>query len=299
MSFSITALFVCLDDFWKCYQEWEKSGLIETDKKRDRKAIFSESEMMLIMILFHHSHYTNFKAFYHFCIGGEGMYRPYFGAKILSYKRFVALQKRLFVPFSMMLHMLMGQSKRTGLYVVDSTSLKVCHNKRIPRHKVFDGLAKRGKGTMGWFFGFKLHCVINNNGELISVHITPGNIDDRKPLDILTKGLEGKLLADKGYISKDWFKKLWKKGLHILHGIRKNMKNYLRPLYDKFLMRKRFLVETVFGVLKQNMGLEHTRHRNVENAFVHILSCLVAYCLREHKPKMKFPQKWQRQLNVT
>jgi hypothetical protein len=106
------------------------------------------------------------------------------------------------------------------------------------------------------------------------------------------------LLADKGYISKEWFNKLWKRGLHILHGIRKNMKNYLRPLYEKFLMRKRFLIETVFGVLKQHMGLEHTRHRNVENAFVHILSCLVSYCLREKKPKMKFPQKLEKLPNI-
>ena len=226
------------------------------------------------------------------------MYRKYFGTRILSYKRFVALQKRLFVPFSLMLKMLMSQSEKTGLYVVDSTRLKVCHNRRIPRHKVFDGLAKRGKGTMGWFFGFKLHGVINNNGELMSIHITPGNTDDRKPLDILTKGLQGKLLADKGYISKEWFNKLWKRGLHILHGIRKNMKNYLRPLYEKFLMRKRFLIETVFGVLKENMGLEHTRHRNVENAFVHILSCLVSYCLREKKPKMKFPKRLEKLPNV-
>ena len=128
---------------------------------------------------------------------------------------------------------------------------------------------------------------------MISMHSTPGNTDDPKPLDILTKGLEGKLLADKGYISKEWFAKLWKRGLHILHGIRKNMKNYLRPVYDKILMRKRFLVETVFGVLKQNMGLEHTRHRSVENAFVHILSRLVAYCLRDDKPKTKSPKNWK------
>ena len=70
----------------------------------------------------------------------------------------------------------------------------------------------------------------------------------------MVAGLTGVLLADKGYISKEKFQKLWKKGLHILVGIRKNMKNYLLALYNKLLMRKRFIVETVFGVLKQDMG---------------------------------------------
>ena len=141
---------------------------------------------------------------------------------------------------------------------------------------------------MGWFFGFKLHIVINDAGEMVSVHISKGNKDDRVPLGILTKELVGTILADKGYISKEWFAKLWKKGLHILVGIRKNMKNYLIPIYDKLLMRKRFIVETVFGVLKQDMDLEHSRHRSPQNAFVHILSCLVAYCFKDCKPAMKF-----------
>ena len=159
MSLDITALFICLDDFCKYYAEWEKAGLIGDDRKRSREGLFSTSEMMLVMVLFHRSPFKNFKVFYFYGIGH--MYRGYFGKKIPSYKRFNALQKRLFLPFSVMLHMLLGQGRKTGLYVVDSTGLKVCHNRRIPRHKVFDGLAERGKGTMGWFFGFKLHIVIN------------------------------------------------------------------------------------------------------------------------------------------
>ena len=291
MSLDITALFVCLDDFCNLYQEWEHHKLIDTGRERIREGKLSQSEMMLIMVLYHRSPFKNFKVFYHYGVGH--MYREYFG-KIPCYNRFLELEKRLFLPFSMMLYLLMGQSKKTGLYVVDSTGLKVCHNKRIPQHKVFDGIAKRGKGTMGWFFGFKLHIVINDYGELMAVQITPGNTDDRVPLDILTKGLEGTLLADKGYISQKWFDKLWKKGLHILVGIRKNMKNYLQPIYHKLLMRKRFLVETVFGVLKQDMGLEHSRHRCAENAFIHILSCLVAYCLKGRKPAMKWPKKMEK-----
>ena len=111
--------------------------------------------------------------------------------------------------------------------------------------------------------------------------ITPGNVDDRVPLAKLTADLKGILLADKGYISTEWFIKLSKKGLHILVGIRKNMKNYLMSLFDKLLLRSRFIIETLLGVLKQDMGLEHTRHRSPINGIVHILSCLVAYCFKK------------------
>ena len=287
MSTDITALFCCLDDFCKIYEEWERHKLIDTGRRRRRKGKLCLSEMMLIMVLFHTSSFKNFKCFYVYGIGQ--MYRDYF-TEIPSYERFVALQSRLFLPLSILLHMLLGRAEKTGLYVIDSSGLKVCHNKRIERNRVFKGLAKRGKSTMGWFFGFKLHVVINDKGELLAIQITPGNVDDRKVLSKMTAGLKGMLLADKGYISKKKFQELWKKGLHMLVGIRKNMKNYLLPLYNKLLMRKRFIVETVFGVLKRDMGLEHSRHRSATNAFVHILSCLVAYCLKQNKPKMTFFQ---------
>lgn len=285
MSVDITALYCCLDDFVRLYEEWERHQLIDTGRKRRREGKFSLSEMLLVMVLFHTDSFKNFKYFYIYGIGHK--YRNCF-AEIPTYERFVALQHRLFAPLSVLLHMLTTQNEKTGLYVVDSSALKVCHNKRIARHRVFDGLAERGKSTMGWFFGFKLHMIINHKGAIMGVHITPGNVDDRVPLAKLTAGLKGILLADKGYISKEWFEKLWKKGLHILVGIRKNMKNYLLPMFDKLLLRKRFIIETIFGILKQDMGLEHSRHRSPINALVHVLSCLVAYCFKTNKPKMKF-----------
>ena len=114
-----------------------------------------------------------------------------------------------------------------------------------------------------------------------------GNTGEREPMLDLTEALEGTLLADKGYISKEKFLISWQRGLKILVGIRKNMKNYLMAIYEKVLLRKRFIVETVIGILKEQMGLVHTRHRSVENAVVHIISCLVAYCFRKNKPKIK------------
>lgn len=121
----------------------------------------------------------------------------------------------------------------------------------------------------------------------MAIKITAGNTDDRVPLEGMVKDLQGKILADKGYISKELFKKLWKQGLHLLTGIRKNMKNHLMPIGDKMLLRKRFIVETLFDKLKSQMGIEHTRHRSATNAFVHILSCLTAYMLGKNKVKMK------------
>jgi transposase len=139
---------------------------------------------------------------------------------------------------------------------------------------------------MGWFFGFKLHLVINHRGEIMAVKITPGNTDDRVPLKDLVAELQGKLLADKGYISKVLFAELWRRGLHLITGIRRNMKTHLTPLIDKLLLRKRFIIETLFDKLKSDMGLEHTRHRSPTNAFVHVLSCLAAYMLGKKKVKM-------------
>lgn len=182
------------------------------------------------------------------------------------------------------MHSLKGEE--TGIYIVDSTPLAVCKNARINRHRTFEGLAGRGRTTMGWFFGLKLHVVMNNRGELMAVKITPGNTNDLKPLESMVNGLQGKLLGDKAYISQALFERLWQKGLHLITGIRRNMRNYLMPILDKLLLRKRFIVETLFDRLKSDMGLEHTRHRSPINALVHIISCLAAYSISDKRVRM-------------
>ena len=211
-------------------------------------------------------------------------HRDKFG-KLPCYQRFVSLKKQLFIPLTILLHSLRGDA--TGIYFADATSLKVCRNKRIHRHKVFEGFAARGKTTMGWFFGLKLHIAINHKGQIMAVKITPGNTSDLSVLADLVKNLKGKCYADKAYIGKEIFAKLWKNGLHLVVGIRSNMKNYLMPFIDKMLLRKRFLIETVFGILKTDMNLEHSRHRSPINAFINIMACVAAYCYKTNKPAIR------------
>ncbi len=283
MRYNITALFFCIDEFCKAYEEWEKHRLIDTGKERHRACEMTLSEMLTIMVMFHVSPCKVFKYFY--TVHVAHIHKQDF-PHLVSYNRFVQLMPRLFVPLSVLLNSLFG--KKTGIYIADPTSLPVCHNKRINRHRVFQGLAARGKTTMGWFYGLKLHMVINHKGSIMAVKITPGNVDERTVLDEMTRDLMGSIFADKGFISQELFKKLFRRGLKVITGIRKNMKNYLMPLIEKFLLRKRFLIETVFDILKVHMNLSHTRHRSPTNACVNILSCLVAYQLRQNKPTFKF-----------
>jgi hypothetical protein len=281
MCVDITALYCCLDDFCRLFEEWEGHRLIPSETTRQRPGKLSRAEMLFIMVLFHLSAFKHFKAFYRYGVGQQ--YRDCFGA-IPHYDRFISLMPRLFAPLMVLLHSLSGEP--TGVYFADSTKLAVCHNRRIHRHEVFDGLAARGKTSMGWLYGLKLHFVINHKGQVMALKITPGNTADSAVLDEITRHLTGKLCADKGYIGRELFNKLWQRGLHLITGIRRNMRNHLMLLGDKIMLRKRFVIETVFDILKCEMGLEHSRHRSPVNAMVHVLSCLVAYAYRPGKPSI-------------
>jgi hypothetical protein len=286
MSVDITTLYCCLDDFCKAFADWEAHRLIPSAQTRQRPGKLSRAEMLFIMVLFHLSPYKNFKTFSLYGIGCQ--HRACF-RDLPHYDRFVSLMPRLFVPLMVLLHSLSGEE--SGVYFADSSKLAVCHNCRIGRHRVFDGLAARGKTSTGWFFGLKLHVVINHKGQIMALKITPGNTADSTVLDEISQHLRGKLYADKGYISRAVFTKLWQRGLHLITGIRRNMRNHLMLLGDTIMLRKRFVIETVLDILKSEMGLEHTRHRSPVNAMVHILSCLVAYAYRPGKPSISLTNR--------
>src|SRR5919202_510191 len=286
MAVDITALYCCLDDFCKVFADWEAHRLIPSHAARQRPGKLSRSERLFILVLFHLSPYENFKTFYLYGVGHQ--HRACFG-DLPHYDRFVSLVPRLFEPLMVLLHSLGGE--QTGIYFADSTKLAVCHTRRIHRHRVFDGLAARGKTSMGWFYGLKLHVVINHKGQVVALRITRGNRADSTVLEGMTKHLAGKLYADKGYVGHELFKTLWRRGLHLITGIRRNMRNHLMPLADKIMLRQRFLIETVLDTLKCEMELEHSRHRSVMNAMVHVLSCLVAYAFRPGKPSISLTRQ--------
>lgn len=148
-------------------------------------------------------------------------------------------------------------------------------------------MAERGKNSLGWFFGFKLHLIVDDQGELLAVCLTPGNVEDRKPVPRLAKRLWGKLCGDRGYLSQRLFEQLFKQGLQLLTPLRKNMPNQLMPLTDKLLTRKRSIIETINDQLKNISQIAHTRHRSVTNFLVNLLAGLIAYTHQPKKPSLK------------
>lgn len=284
---SLLELFVSVDDFCQVFLPfWEQKLLQEGSKKRRRTGQLSVSEIMTIIIHFHQSHYRDFKSYYikHVCQHLQSEF-PH----LVSYERFVILMSSVLGPLSAYLKSLYGRCH--GISFIDSTALLVCDNHRIHSHKVFAELAERGRGSMGWFYGFKLHLVINDQGELLACQITPGNVDDREPVPTLCRRLFGKLIADRGYISQPLFEQLLNTfGVQLITKLRKNMKNRLLPRIDKLLLRKRAIIESLVDQLKNISQIEHTRHRSSINCFVNIIAGLIAYCHQPKKPALNlFP----------
>ena len=180
-----------------------------------------------------------------------------------------------------------------GVSFMDSTRLPVCENRRIPRHRVFVEQADRGKTSLGWFYGFKLHLLINTQGDLLGAELTPGNIDDRVPVEKLTQSVFGKLYADKGYISKELRQTLKTQDVDLIYKVRKNMKPQPLSTYDEVMLKKRMLIESVIRELKTQMQVEHTRHRSFVNFQVNVFSALIAYQLLENKPSLNIHELQQ------
>jgi hypothetical protein len=287
---SLLELFCHVDDFCQWFEpQWHQTLVQQGTRKRKRQSQLTTSEIMTIVVHFHQSRFRDFKTYYtehvmtHFCSEFP---------KLVAYNRFVELMGRVLVPLMAYFYHCKGRCR--GISFVDATSLAVCHNRRIPRHKVFDGLAARGKTSRGWFYGFKLHLVVNDQGELLAFQLTPGNVDDRQPVPHLARDLFGKLFGDKGYISQTLFEALFEHGVELVTSVRRNMKNRLLPLTDKLLLRKRAIIETINDQLKNISQIEHTRHRSPINFLVNLLAGLIAYCHQPKKPSLNLtPQQVQ------
>ena len=271
-----------VDDFSTLFfPSWQRILLENGEIKRRRACRLSPSEVMTIIIHFHQSHYRDFKNYYlHYVCRQLKAYFP----ELLSYTRFLALMPSVVVPMCSYLTSKLG--KPTGIQFVDSTKIEVCHIIRAKRNKVFEGVAHHGKGTMGWSYGFKLHLIINHLGEIVALKLTTGNVDDREPVSDMADSIFGKLYGDKGYISKALSGELLEKGVELITTVRKNMKKKFVSLWDRALLKKRFIIETVNDQLKNISYIEHSRHRSMHGFMLNLLGGLIAYCLKEEKPSL-------------
>jgi len=283
----ITEIFCSIDDFCLIFEPALQKRQVSTGKKtRKRKFIMSVSEIVTITVLFHLSGFRTFKHFYIFYVQ-EHLKKEF--PNTVSYNRFVELMQANMLPLTLyMKTCCLGQC--TGISFIDSTPIRACKTKRITQNKVFKDIATIGKSTMGWFYGFKLHIIVNDKGELLDFIITQANVDDRTPLkeDNFLKKIFGSLYADKGYISKQLSALLFDQGLHLVTGIRNNMKNVLMTMKDKILLRKRSVIETINDQLKNIAQAEHSRHRSFGNFITNLVASLIAYSFQEKKPAIKF-----------
>ena len=280
----ITEIFYITDEFCKNFKNSIEAHLVGNKPKK--QPIMTESEVITLMILFHMGSFKTLKDFYICYV--QGHLKSEF-PNTVSYNRFTELMQNAVLPMTIMMKTCcLGGC--TGISFIDSTPIRVCNNKRIKRNKVFKGIAELGKSTMGYFYGFKLHLIINDKGEILNFVITQANVDDRQPLknESFIKCIKGKLYGDKGYLSKEITNLLFLDGLHLVTTLRNNMKNCLMELKDKIMLRKRSVIETVNDELKNMCQVEHSRHRSFGNFISNMIAGLIAYSFFPKKPSIKY-----------
>lgn len=283
---ALIALFCSVDDFCRRFEPELQRILLEQDTscKRwwtTRESRLNLSEIMTITIFFHSSGYRTFKHYYLYLVMTQ--LRPFFRDSV-SYKRFNKMMSRISLPLFVFQKTVSGHTE--GIAYVDSTVLSVCHICRACSHKLFKAIAKKGKSTTGWFYGLKLHLIINHRAEIIAWKLTSGNVDDRKPVPELVQGLFGKVYGDRGYISKDLFDSLFERGIQLVTRLKSTMKNILMDSFDKLALYKRGIIESVNAKLKIGCQIDHHRHRSLSNFLVNLISGLVSYSLDPHKPRI-------------
>lgn len=279
----ILTLFCQIDDFCLFFEpKYNQLLLTEGKKKRNKSSGMAISEVMTILVLFHQSDFRKLKTFYNEKICRyHGRDFPH----LLSYNRFVELQAKATIFLAAFLQKRMG--KCSGISFVDATKIKVCHNLRIKQNKVFKKLGQRGHTSTGWFYGFKIHLIVNDCGEILARQVTAGNVDDRLPVPKMAWRLWGKLFGDKGYISQTLSKLLGEHDLQLVTKVKKKMKNKLMPFFDRLLLRKRAIIESVIDQLKNISQVEHSRHRSVWNFYGNLVAGLIAYTYQPLKPNLE------------
>lgn len=271
-----------VDDFCQAFEPWwNQQRLPSGEVKRQKASRLSLSEVMTIIIAFHRSNYRTLKPYYTGYV--VKYWRGAFPTRV-SDTRFVERMNSALIPWCRYLHPRKGRV--SGIRFIDSTPIIVCHRQRAPTHQRFQKVAHWGKNSMGWFYGFKRHLIIHDEGERLAFKRTPANVDDRQPLPEMTRGRFGKRFGDKGYISQNLFELLFERGLPLITQLKKNMKNKRLPLFDKILIRKRALIETVNDPLKNISPMEPTRHRRIAHFMVNWVAALIADTYQDKKPSL-------------
>lgn len=276
----LVTIFCQLDDFCKELDQYVRHKALPSYStgRRGPACSLAESEIMTILVAFQYSGFKNFKCFY---TGFVFNYWKSYFKTLPSYQRMIELIPRLLLHLTLFSQIYAG--KKTGIYYIDSTVLPACHLKRSKRNKVFKHVAQYGKSSMGWFFGLKLHLIINDRGALIAFKLTPGNQSDSASGESLMMSLSGMAFGDKGYIGKALAERLMKNSLKLITRTRKNMKPHRLSKLEKQLLNQRGIIETVIDHLKHHYQLWHTRHRSVVNAMVHLVAALSAYAMSPMK----------------
>jgi Transposase DDE domain. len=245
-------------------------------KRRNRSTMITKAHIIYALLLYQYSGYRCFKWFYFKEMLGHSA-----PVRWPSYSWFLRLKKR--VIGELFAYLKSQNIRKTGVYYIDASALEVCHNKRISQHKTFKGKAERGRTSVGWFYGFKLHLIINDHGHLVDMCFTKGNCDERVALDKMGKHLTGTLCGDKGYISRKREHKLAKRGLRLLTKKRKNMQQTHLSQHEKEILKRRGIIETVFGILKESLCLHSHKIRSITGFIIQALAALTAYQLKATK----------------
>lgn len=283
-------LFIEIDDLLIAYTKYQaqEHPTMLSEKRPTRKPSLSASEVATIIVCYHLSGYRTFEYYYKEVILKQ--YKSYFPVG-LSYSRFVQLIPRSLPCLVLWSIHSCAKSLYTGYYFIDSKKLQVCHLKREKSHKVFKDYAKKGKTSTGWFYGLKIHLVINHLGQIVAFSFTPGNVADnnQKLLQQLVTNLKGYLIGDKGYYTK-LFETFYENGLHLILRPKKNMK--AKPVESQLvsLNKKRAVIESVNDILMTVCEIEHTRHRSPINGICQMIAAIIAYQGLENKPHVYIPQ---------
>ena len=278
----LMAMFCDIDDFCKWFEPLYRPRLLQSSQRqRVRQGQLTLSEIMTIIVYFHRSPYRDFKHYDTEYVAGH--LRLYFPT-LVSSSRFVELMPRTLVPLCGYLHTRKGRC--TGITFVDATARAVCHNRRSNRHKVCAGYATRGKSSMGWFYGFKLPLMVNDEGELVAFRVTTAEGNDQGPVGRMARRLWGQLFGDRGSISRALHQALWAQELALITLRRHNMKPRLMRLGDRLMLRKRFLIETINDQVKNSSQIEHSRHRSLTGFMVNLVGGLLAYPFQPQKPSL-------------